>query len=90
MAEAMSAGIPIVAADTPINREICAEAALYFTPFSHEDLARRIRTLAADAGLRARLIGTGRARVASKFRWEGHGARLVAIFEAAIADGARS
>ncbi len=90
MAEAMSAGIPIVAADTPINREICAEAALYFTPFSHEDLARRIRTLAADADLRTRLILAGRTRVASEFRWEAHGERLVAIFEAAIADGARS
>ena len=89
MAEAMSAGIPIVAADTPINREICAEAASYFTPFSHRDLARRIRELAADADLCTRLVDAGRMRVASKFRWESHVDRLIAIFEAAIADGAR-
>jgi len=85
MAEAMSAGIPIVAADTPINREICAEAALYFTPFSHEELGQRIRALAADGELRARLIATGRARVESKFRWDAHSERLIEIFEAAIA-----
>ena len=90
MAEAMSAGIPIIAADTLINREICAEAALFFTPYSHQDLARRIRTLATDAGLRARLISAGRARVATKFRWDVHCDRLVTIFEAAIADRARS
>ena len=89
MAEAMSAGIPIVAADTQINREICAEAALYFTPFSHHDLARRIRELAADPALRQRLVDTGRSRVASQFRWESHVERLIAIFEAAISDGAR-
>jgi glycosyltransferase involved in cell wall biosynthesis len=90
MAEAMAAGIPIIAADTPINREICAAAALYFTPFSHRDLARQIRVLAADADLRARLVAVGRARVASEFRWDRHVERLIAIFEAAIADGARS
>jgi glycosyltransferase involved in cell wall biosynthesis len=50
----------------------------------------RIRELAADADLRARLVEAGRARVASKFRWHGHVERLIAIFEAAIADGARS
>jgi len=90
MAEAMSAGIPIIAADTPINREICAEAALFFTPYSHQDLARRIRTLAVDVGLRARLISAGRRRVATKFRWDVHCDRLVVIFEAAIADRVRS
>jgi glycosyltransferase involved in cell wall biosynthesis len=90
MAEAMSAGIPIIAADTPINREICAGAALYFKPFSHQDLAKQIRTLAVDADLRARMIVAARARVTSEFRWEAHGDRLIATFEAAIADHARS
>ena len=90
MAEAMSAGTPIIAADTPINREICAEAALYFTPFSHRELALRVRELAADDELRARLIAAGRTRVASEFRWQSHVERLIAIFEAAIADGRRS
>ncbi len=90
MAEAMSAGIPIIAADTPINREICAEAAIYVTPFSHRHLARQIRLLAADAALRARLVDAGRRRVAAEFRWQSHVERLIVIFETAIADGARS
>ena len=88
MAEAMSAGLPIIAADTPINREICADAALFFTPYSHQDLARQIRTLAMDASLRTRLNRAGRARVATQFRWELHCDRLVATFKAAIADRA--
>ena len=32
MAEAMSHGLPIVASDTPVNREMCGEAAVYFSP----------------------------------------------------------
>jgi glycosyltransferase involved in cell wall biosynthesis len=30
MVEAMGYGLPVVAADTPINREVCGEAALYY------------------------------------------------------------
>ena len=89
MAEAMSAGIPIIAADTPVNREICADAALYFRPFAHEELARQVRVLADDADLRARLIDAGRARVTSEFRWDAHGDRLIDVFEAAIAEHRR-
>ncbi len=90
MAEAMSAGIPVVVADTAINREICAEAAIYFTPFSHQHLASQIRLVATDSALRARLVDAGRRRVKAEFRWQSHVERLVAIFETAIADGARS
>src|SRR5207244_9471275 len=56
LVEAMAHGLPVVAADTEVNREICAEAALYFTPRSPEDLTRAVGQQAGDAALRARLI----------------------------------
>jgi len=78
MVEAMAAGLPIVASDTATNREICAEAAVYFRPISPEDLAHQIRQLAADGSLQAKLGAAGRERAATHFRWEEHVRRLLA------------
>ena len=72
MVEAMAHGLPIVAADTAVNREICAEAALYFCPDSPEDLAERIVVLCRDRALRQKLCLAGRRRAATHFRWEDH------------------
>ena len=77
LVEAMAHGLPVVAADTEVNREICGEAALYFRPRSPEDLARAVREAAADGLLRQRLIATGKERVDTRFRWSEHVARLI-------------
>lgn len=77
LVEAMAAGLPVVAADTPVNREICSEAAVYFSPLNPVDLAHQVRQLAADRALRGRLGAAGRERVAARFRWEEHVHRLL-------------
>ena len=77
LVEAMAHGLPVVAADTEVNREICGEAALYFRPRRPEDLARAVREVAADGLLRQRLIATGKERVDTRFRWSEHVARLL-------------
>jgi len=76
MVEAMAHGLPIVAADTPINREICQDAAVYFAPFDEADLARKILDVHRDADLRASMASAGPRRVAGHFRWEAHVQRL--------------
>jgi glycosyltransferase involved in cell wall biosynthesis len=43
LVEAMGAGLPIVAADTEVNREICGAAALYFKPGDVGGAAAQIR-----------------------------------------------
>lgn len=72
LVEAMAHGLPIVVVDTPVNREVCQDAAVYFAPFSPEGLASQIRRVAADTTLRAQLAAIGRQRVADHFQWGGH------------------
>lgn len=43
--EAMSFGLPLIAADTPVNREICSHAARYFPPDGGECLADELEHL---------------------------------------------
>ncbi len=78
MVEAMAHGLPVVAADTPVNREICGEAAVYFSPLSPEDLAQQVEGLAADAALREKLSAAGRRRAATRFRFSEHVQRVLA------------
>jgi len=74
--EAMSAGLPIVAADVPINRELCGDAALYFSAFNADDCARQIGALIEEADRRDELIERGLQRV-NEFLWSLHAGRLI-------------
>jgi glycosyltransferase involved in cell wall biosynthesis len=40
--EAMACGLKVVASDIPVHREVCGDAALYFSKFSPQELAERI------------------------------------------------
>ena len=82
MVEAMAQGLPIVASDTPVNREICSEAAVYFSPSDPEDFARQTRLLAADAPLRQQLSARGQERARTKFRWDTHVRRILDVVSA--------
>ena len=77
MAEAMSCGLPMVAADTPVNREVCGRAAVYFKPLSAEELAGRLRSVAADNDLCNRLSARGREEAAAGFEWRAHARRVL-------------
>jgi glycosyltransferase involved in cell wall biosynthesis len=55
MKEALALGLPIVASDTAINRELCGEAALYFPPSDSLAASIVIRKLLTDKNLLAQL-----------------------------------
>lgn len=82
LVEAMAAGLPIVAADVAINRELCADAAIYFSPFNNRDCARTIDQLMRDSKLRRELAQNGIKRVEG-FRWSKHVDHLVQTFASA-------
>jgi glycosyltransferase involved in cell wall biosynthesis len=77
MAEAMAHGLPIVASDTPVNREVCADAAVYFSPLSAEELACQVKAVAQDPALMRKLGAAGRERAATVFRWDRHVQRIL-------------
>ena len=64
LVEAMASGLPVVASDPAVHREICEDAAIYFQRFSPEELAARVCQLAASDELSKQLSDRGQAAVA--------------------------
>lgn len=77
--EAMASGLPVVAADVAVNRELCHDAAIYFAPFDVYACASAIRQVAEDAALRLRLRKAALER-AKAFSWQKHAAQLAEAF----------
>jgi glycosyltransferase involved in cell wall biosynthesis len=81
LVEAMASGLPIIASDIPTCREICGEAAIYFSPLDHKDLADKIILLKSDSDLRRKLTQSGTKRVEERFDWKDHVKRLLEHIE---------
>jgi len=86
LVEAMASGVPVLASDIPVCREICGEAAIYFDPFDEKSLAEAIVRLSKDIALRKSLSEAGRRRAESQFNWTDHVRRLVHLIEEVGAD----
>lgn len=78
LVEAMSCGLPVMASDLPVHREICRDAALYFPRFAAEKLAGRVVQSALSPGLSQTLANRGQIR-ARDFSWARHVDEIVAI-----------
>ena len=76
LVEAMASGLPIVASDLPVHREVAAEAACYFPRFSPDALADNVVRLATNMQLKTALAAAGRQRSAH-FSWKMHVEQLI-------------
>jgi glycosyltransferase involved in cell wall biosynthesis len=71
LVEAMASGLPVIASDLPVHREICGQAARYF-PCSHpESLADQIYQVSNSDEQRAAMQEMGRVR-SRDFSWDKH------------------
>ncbi len=82
--EAMSSGLPVVASDLPVHREICGDAGIYFPRFSPDALAERVLQIQASPELAERLATNGLRR-ARDFSWIRHVERLLALAQQLVA-----
>ncbi len=77
LVEAMASGLPVLAADVPVNREMCGDAAAFFPTFDSRALAELIEGLTTRRASLGAMRESGLARSA-EFTWERHAAQLVA------------
>ena len=76
--ESMSSGLPVVASDLPVHREICGDAGIYFSRFSPDALAERVLQVQESPELAEKLSSNGLRR-ACGFSWSKHVERLVVL-----------
>jgi glycosyltransferase involved in cell wall biosynthesis len=89
LVEAMAKGLPIVAADTPSNREIAGEAGLYFAPTHAESLAAIVGGLIDNPLLREAKSAAALHR-ARKFSWDRAARDTLALFDTAMSIAVRT
>lgn len=80
LVEAMASGVAAAAADLPVHREVCGDAAVYFGVFDEAELARQCVQLLTDRSLSERLRAKGLER-SRQFSWDEHARQLVALID---------
>jgi glycosyltransferase involved in cell wall biosynthesis len=78
--EAMLLGTPVITSTTSSLPEVAGDAAMLVNPYEIEAIRDSIRTLDADADLRAELASRGRSR-AALFSPERHAERVKAVYD---------
>jgi glycosyltransferase involved in cell wall biosynthesis len=83
LVEALGAGLPVVASDLDVFRELAGDDALYVPVDDDTALAGALGRIVEDAELRARLSAAGPARVEG-YTWERTAAATVDAYELAL------
>lgn len=78
LVEAMASGLPIVASDLRVHREVTANLACFFERFSSQQLAAAVLRVANDSELATSLSVAGKRR-AMDFSWREHVNKLLEL-----------
>lgn len=78
LVEAMSCGVPVIASDLPVHKEICQDSALYFPRFSPDELASRVGEIASSSDSAKQMSARGISRSAA-FSWQKHTNELLCL-----------
>jgi glycosyltransferase involved in cell wall biosynthesis len=76
MVEAMASGLPVVAADTEVNREVCGSAGRYFHTYDPKDCARAVLDVLGNPEGRA-AMKTASFKRGRQFSWPRYTKQLV-------------
>src|SRR6267378_2439483 len=76
LVEAMASGLPIIASDLAVHREITNGTALFFEKFSPDDLANKVLEVVSSPALSTSLTEKGLLQ-AENFSWTNHAGRLL-------------
>ena len=80
LVEAMASGLPVVASDLAVHREVCGEAGLYFSRFAPSELAEQILQLAHSEALVQNQVRRGQSQ-AGTFSWKDHVDKILSVAE---------
>jgi glycosyltransferase involved in cell wall biosynthesis len=83
--EAMASGLPVMASDLPVLREVGGDAVLYFDPRSTRAIADALRVVATEPERMEQLSASGLAQAAS-FSWRRVAEETLAVFRMALVD----
>jgi glycosyltransferase involved in cell wall biosynthesis len=88
--EYMSAGLPVIASDFPLLRDIVerAECGLCVDPTRPDELAEAIRWMVDHPAQARRLGENGRRAVQATYGWQREGEKLIALYETLLATSA--
>ncbi|MEM3486205.1 MAG: glycosyltransferase family 1 protein [Candidatus Methanomethyliaceae archaeon] len=88
LVEAMGYGLPIVAADTALNREMCGPAAMYYSPSDPLSAANHLAALLALPEKREELRKLSQRQFyRSHLSWTEYAKRFINLLREAISDG---
>jgi len=83
LVEAMACGLPVIASDLPVHREVCGSAALYFPTFSAELLADRVLEAANSTDGEPRSEA-----VKLRFSWRDHVDQIISLADSLVTSAA--
>jgi len=78
--EAMASGLPVVASDIPVHREVAGRAVVYFNPYNKNDIAQKLKLILKNQELRIKMRERGLVKV-QKYSWKKMAKQTLKVYQ---------